>query len=289
MKLRIRPATLDDVEAIRSFATNTFTWGDYVADALPGWLASESSLVLVAAGEDDTAVAVARVVQLSEREVWLHGARVHPDHRRRGVASLLNQACCDWARGRGAAIARLLIDAWNEPARRQVTSIGYRPVAEWVSATVEIGTEVVPTRNGGRRVPAEERLAPGRAAEADVAWMSWVNGDIARAGRELFALGWLLRRIRPADLTEAARDRALWQSPSGWLVARLDTNGQLFVPWISTTDVDVTRMVRAIFDLAEGVRAESVRMLVPRVPWLVEALSRAGYTLDSHTVLARHL
>lgn len=284
---QVRAATTADIEAITCFTTGTFSWGDYVADALPLWL--ESPGVVLIATHDDLPVAVLRILMLSATEAWLHGARVHPDHRRRGIGTILNSAGCEWAKGEGAQVARLLVEDWNETARAQVTAIGYREAAPWMSATLETGSEVLPSTNGGRRVPGEERLAPARAADADVAWMSWAASDLARTGRELFPIGWHFRRLRPHDLAEAATRRHLWHGPSGWLIAIAADTGELTVPWISTTDLDVARLIRALIDLADGIRAERVRVMAPRHGWMVEALNRAGFVIAPNVIYSKAL
>jgi GNAT superfamily N-acetyltransferase len=285
---QVRPATVDDIDAIAAFTTDTFTWGDYVADALPTWLSLEGGLVLVATHEG-APVGVSRTLMLSENEAWLHGARVHPDHRRRGIGRRLNDACCAWARDQGALVARLMVEQWNDAARAQVEGIGYRRSAPWLSATLDLGSEVLPQTNGGRRVPGEERLTPGRAAEADIAWMSWAVSDLARTGRELFPVGWHFRRTRPDDLTGAATRRQLWHCPSGWVLAVGDDDGELTVPWFSTTDLDAARLIRALIDLADGTRAERIRVMSPHIDWMDEALVRAGFVIAPSAVYSRSL
>jgi GNAT superfamily N-acetyltransferase len=285
----IRAATIQDGEAIAEFTTDTFTWGDYVPQAFPDWLDSEDGCVFVATGSDDAPVAVSRTLLLSDKEAWLHGTRVHPAHRRRGIGAMLNDAGCEWARRQGALVARLLVEDWNEGAQAQVAALGYRKAAPWMSAVLEVGAEVVPHTNGGKRVPGEERLSPGRAAEADVAWMSWAASDAARIGRELFPIGWHFRRMRPDDLVGPATRRELWHCPSGWLIATTSDNGEMTIPWISTTDLDVTRLIRAVIDLADGTRAERVRVMSPRIPWMEQALERTGFVVVPSTVFANSL
>lgn len=288
MEPTIRPARPADIPDVAAFTTGTFHWGDYVPESLGDWLDDEKGLVIVAVDDDDRPIALSRVVLLSDREAWLHGARVAPSHRRRGLGNALNDHACAWAAERGAVVARLMVEDWNEPAIRQVSSCGYRPVAPWTAADLEIGAAVVPSINGGRRVPSEERLTPGRATEADVAWMSWVHSDLARIGRELIPFGWCLRRARPADLADAAARRALWHSASGWITAELDGE-TLDVSWVSTTDLDVRRLVKAIIDLGEGMRAEHIHMLVPTAGWLVDELERSGFAVSPSTIFERGL
>jgi GNAT superfamily N-acetyltransferase len=289
MPPRLRPAQPSDLDAIAVFTSATFEWGDYVADRFLDWLDDEGALTVVAVDPDDVPIGVSRVVMLSQREAWLHGARVHPDHRREGIGVAMNDYACAWATERGAVVARLLVEDWNEPARRQVERLGYRSVTEWASATLELGSEVLPITNGGRRVPGEERLTPARTTETDIAWMAWMSGEMARSARELFPIGWHFRHMTVTDLSEAAKRRTLWQCPSGWLIAESEPDGRLWVPWISTSDLDAARLVRALIDLGEGLRVESVRVMIPRLGWFVEALERGGFAVSPSTIYAKTL
>ncbi len=287
MEFTIRPGAVSDLKAIRAFTSDTFEWGDYIVDSYEEWLADEHSMVLVA--ESGPAVGLNRSVMLSDREAWIHAARVHPDHRRQGIGRALNIEACAWARQQGAVVARLLVEDWNEAAVRQVQELGYRPVARWTSGLVELADDVHPRSNGHKRLPGEERLTPGRSTEADVAWISWMSGEAATAGRELFPVGWHFRKMRQSDVAAAARRRALWQCPSGWVIADETEPGHLFVPWISTSDLDVDRLLRALADLATERGLNSIRLMVPRVPWMVPAIERAGYRHEPNTVFALDL
>lgn len=287
MEFTVRPAQPNDIEEIASFATETFEWGDYIVESFSEWLADERGIVHVA--ETDRVVAMGRTVMLSDREAWLHAARVDPEYRRRGLGSSLNDAGAAWAHQRGAVVARLLVEDWNTAASAQVVDIGYRPVAQWTSGHLQLDADVQPRSNGHKRLPGEERLAAGRSAEADIAWMSWSSGETARAGRELFPVGWHFRKMRPGDLAEAARTRSLWHCPSGWVIAAELEPNRLFVPWISTSDLDVDRLLRALGDLAEEREISSIRLMVPRVDWMIPAIERAGFSHEPNTIYARDL
>lgn len=286
MSLTVRPARLEDHAAIAGFASQTFEWGDYVPDAFPGWLADPSAMVVVAA-DGDRAVALARGVLLSPEEGWLHGARVHPDYRRQGIASRLNDHLCEWAAERGAKIVRLLIESWNEPAQRQVEASGYRMAGEWVSARRTLGTEPDPQTNGGRRVPGDEQMTAATRAEIEPAWVTWSTSELSRVGRTLYPMGWLMRRMTRHDLDDAVRRHALLHAPSGWAVADPSDADGMFVPFVAATEEDAYRLVKALVDRADRKGFERMRMMVPAVGWMVDALTRGGFELAPNQVWAR--
>lgn len=274
--MNVRRGRLVDHDAIKSFATDTFAWGDYVADVYPGWLAEPEGDVLVAVDNDDRPVAVVRVRLVSPQEGWISGARVAPDHRRRGVGSLLNNSAVDWLTDRGALVARLAIEDENAAARAQVEKLGYRPVARFIHgqrAFPHLGPNLESAANGGRRLPAAERFDLAPSAEAEPAYVVFSSGDLARAGHGLFApQGWDFRRLYHSDLQSAARRRQFWTSPSGWAITDL-AERELWVGLLVTTAEDAAAAVRALIDLGEEQQVESLELLVPRLGWLEEALA----------------
>ena len=133
MEVTIRPGRPEDHEQIAAFTVNTFTWGDYVADAFLDWLVEPGTRTAVAE-IGDRVVGMARAALVSPVEAWAQGARIHPDHRRRGIATDLSLHLWEWARSQGALVVRLAIEDWNEAAQSQVTAMGFRPAGSWARA-----------------------------------------------------------------------------------------------------------------------------------------------------------
>jgi GNAT superfamily N-acetyltransferase len=276
----IRPARPEDKAPIAAFTTDTFSWGDYVAEAFDAWLESPHGQILVAVTEADEPIGMARVSLLSPSEAWAQAARVHPGHRRLGVAGHLTRAGEVWAADRGALVMRLLTEESNEPAQRQVEKSGYRPVARWAMAQKDVGSSVPsPPGNGGRRAPAEERLRPAPLPETEPAFLAWSTGDLITAAHGLFpAVGWMWRRLTIEDVTGAVRTRTLWECPAGWLIGSVEED-RFWIPWVVTGPEDAYRLIKAAVDLAEEQGAERLRMLIPQTDWLLQAARRAGLEL----------
>jgi GNAT superfamily N-acetyltransferase len=274
--MRVRPARASDLEAIVAFTERTFEWGDYVPDCFEEWLGEDDSAVMVAVDDTDTPIGLARVVMMSDREAWVHAARVHPDHRRKGVGSAVNDALCGWASDRGAIVARLLTEDWNEAAQGQVAASGYRRVSTWSWPSRDLGSGTIdPVTNGGRRVPGEEQLASGSRAEIDPAWIAWSSSEMAFVGRTMYPLGWTFRRMTIDDVHRASRTRELLQCASGWVIASTDDD-TLRVSWVVTNEMDAPKLARAVIDLAARRRLESVMVMMPAVAWLESAFEHAG-------------
>ena len=279
-----RAARPDDKAVIASFTAATFSWGDYVADAFDSWMEDPDGQILVAATDTDEAIGMARVSMLSDTEAWAQAARVHPDHRRRGIAGRLTEAGEIWAGERGALVMRLVTEDWNEPAQRQVEKSGYRLVARWAMGQRGVGRSVpaVPG-NGGRRAPAEERLRPASVHEVEPAFLAWSTSDLITTGHGLYpAVGWSWRQMTLDDVAEAARTRSLWDCPAGWLIGTIEKD-MLWMSWIVTGSEDAYRLLRAAIDLAGDQGAERLRMLFPQTDWLMQAVRRAG--MEIHPLL----
>lgn len=283
----IRPARVTDHEAIAAFTADTFSWGDYVPDAFGAWLKDPQSHVAVAV-VDNAPVAVARAVMMSGKEGWMHGARVHPGHRRMGIATQLNDHLCQWASSQGALIVRLMIESWNEPAQSQVAAGGYRRVCEWMNAVRKLGSEPDPVTNGGRRVRGDEQFTAGTPAEIEPAWVAWSSSELSRVGRNLYPRGWLMRKMRREDLDQAVAHRRLLHGPSGWIVAEEEDDGEtMFVSLVVSTEDDAYRLVKAMVDRADRNEYPRIRCLVPGVDWMTDALTRAGFDISGDQVWAK--
>ena len=266
MAFKVRHARPSDAASIISWTTDTFEWGDYVPDRLTGWIENDESEVMVCESESGEPAAVAHVLMLSSAEAWMEAARVHPDHKRSGMATAMNDHGVEWARGRGARVVRLATEADNAAARGQVEALGYRALSQWVHTSFETA----------RPSATEElRLKPSHRSEVDPAWIFWSAGDLARRGRELLALGWRWRKATPADLEEAAAAGRLYQSPSGWAIAEDDDEG-CGCGWLAAAPEEGPRLIESLVSLAASRGQPDLSLKTPDVAWMTETLARAG-------------
>ncbi len=284
----LRPARPEDKAAIAVFTQETFSWGDYIERRFDAWLADPDSLTVVAEAGGE-AVGLARGALLSPAEAWAQGLRVHPDHRRRGLGAALLEYVAAWAAAHDARVMRLSAEAGNAPALALFARLGFREIGSWLAADRAVTSGKPATAgNGGRRVPAPERLTPAPPFEADAAMLAWAAGPLERAAHGLFTRDWACRRLTGADLEAAARRRSLWQAPSGWVMADVD-EGTFKVEWLCTYPEDARIMLRALVDLAVGAGAAQIEMPIPALGWLHSALEQAGWETHPLRVLARAL
>lgn len=267
MSMSIRSASHEDVGSIAPWTTSTFDWGDYVPERMPQWLDQSDSEVLVCVDDADYPIAVAHVVMLSPTEGWMEAARVHPDHRRRGLGSALNDAGVRWASERGARVMRLATEADNEVARAQVETLEYRLVSNWVYASLEVD----PTH----RASDQFRLRPAPGSDAEAAWLFWAASDLARVGRELIALGWQWRTARPEDMGRTS-EAEIFQSAGGWVGVVQPETDWLMTHWFATTPEDLLMLLDGLLDMAAERGVTEVSVKLPNLGWTSEALTRVG-------------
>lgn len=289
MTFALRAATAADKAAIESFTQDTFEWGDYVGREFDKWIADASGNLLVAVDDSDVAVAIANATLLSATELWLHGVRVHPAWRRKGIASSMLEHLSDAGRRRGATVARLLVDDWNEPAIAQVSALGMRSTSVWMSSHRDVIAHAPVTRsNGGRRRPPANRLNRAASAEAHAAYVAWTTGELGRAARGMLAIGWRWRRLDVADLAAAARADALWMSPAGWVMAGIDGD-TVEIGWLETGREQALELVKSAIDLAGELGSDRIEIKVPDVSWVRATLDSLGFTTSRYQLFEKPL
>ena len=214
----------------------------------------------------------------------MHGARVHPDHRRQGLGSAMNRVGLEWGRERGAVVAGLLTEASNEAAIGQVSGMGYRQVAQWLFATRSIEDDGPdPAADGLDLEGAPQPLNAAPPVDTEPAYLTWASSELATAGHGLIPEGWSLRRMSVEDVAAAARSGALFEAPSGWVIVERDDR-RAWIPWLVTIADDAFSLVRSVTARMAAEGHAEVGGLLPHVPWLESALTRAGYSVHPQLV-----
>lgn len=274
--MAIRQATYADIDAITAFTTGTFEWGDYVPDALAGWIDDPNGIVLVETDDSDKPIAVGRCFLLTPTEAWLHAARVHPDRKGEGIAGRLAVAFTDWARDRGALIARLLVEEINTSSIRHVGKTAFRLTTLVHRGVRDIDEQSpAPQRNGGRRRPSSLKARPGRRQDAPMVLGSWSTGEAGRELRGLVAESWSFHTLRVGDIERAAADHNLWEVGGSHAITR-EYESTFEVLMLDTAPDEALDAIKALIDLADDRGATRFSAWVADCDWLVSALEAAG-------------
>ncbi|GAB6861759.1 GNAT family N-acetyltransferase [Haloplanus litoreus] len=294
--MNVRPARVGDHEAIAAFTRETWPdreMEDYLPRTFREWAAdeSETSHTLVAA-DDGQAVGVIQGVELSDRESWVQGLRVHPDYRDRGLARRLTDAVLTWARDRNTTVCRNLVFSWNVASLGLARSLGFEPCTEFRWAEVA--------------ADADADLDLSVVADPDAGWAFWTESDARHHLRGLTidpGTAWTLSELRPEDLQRAADADGLF------VVSEGGTRGMAFRNRVFETGDDpadrwteyavgawadpaaARTLVDAVARDAARLDADRARLLVPETPRYVTdaAAARADVSGDPDFVLAADL
>ena len=128
--MKIRPARKSDKEEILSFCKNTFDWGDYVDRVWDYWFKTGRLFVVE---ENGKRIAMAHAAICPDRKsIWLEGLRVHPDHRRSKIATVVLNKMIEYGKQEGAIQASAIVDVTNVASRRMMEKTGFMIVSKWV-------------------------------------------------------------------------------------------------------------------------------------------------------------
>lgn len=168
----VRPARLDDADAVEAFTANTWIehGGDYVPGVFESWVESDGAEARTLVAEvDGRAVGLLRTALLSPEEAWCGGLRVGPDHRGEGLAARLVEGGLDWARKRGATVARAMVFSWNAAGLGVARATGFEPATEFRWAHPEPDPDAASTPD--RSIHPAESPSPGAA------WTYWQDSQ----------------------------------------------------------------------------------------------------------------
>ena len=253
--MKIRRARATDKRAVRAMLARVWS-DDYILDVFDDWVRDRRGGLWVAT-EDGEIVGIAKLTLLGEREAWLHGLRVDPGHRRRGIATALVEHRLRRAKRMGARIVRL--DTHAVAVRRISRSHRMRVVGRYRWFTHPARAGVAP------------RLA--RPDETDALWRLALRGD------GLIHLPHSYRAVVRADVARAIRLGLCVVAdgggrPGAMAILAIDRHG-LSVAHLGGSGRPVTSLLRALPAEARRRRRAEVGLAVHATFW--RALRSAGY------------
>jgi GNAT superfamily N-acetyltransferase len=130
LEARVRPARAEDKESLMSFIKHVWGGHDYIPYVWDEWLAGKGGKMFVVEA-DGVAVGMNRLRFLDDGAAWFEGARVHPDFRGRGLASMLADNGVRVAKERGARVFRLASGSRNRIAHRQIARVKFKEVSRY--------------------------------------------------------------------------------------------------------------------------------------------------------------
>ena len=162
MDALVRPARPSDRAPLMGFIKDVWGGHDYIPYVWDQWVSdSENKMFVVEV--DGVPVGMNRLRFLEDGSAWLEGARVHPDYRGRGLATMLGENSMRVAKERGICVFRLTSGSRNRLAHRQIARIRFDEVARF---SAYVPRKERPSRGTPRRatvgtLPEIRRLVEG--------------------------------------------------------------------------------------------------------------------------------
>lgn len=268
--LTIRPARPGDRPAMERICAVTWDWGDYIPEIWDDWLADEQGQLIVGDLEGQV-VALSKTTFQPAGQAWLEGMRVDPTCRQRGIAGQFLEYSIAQARARGACVVRLGTSAHNTPVHIIAARAGMERVGAYVLRSAE------PLPDGSPLI----YLAPVQ----DARLRAFLAQSPALAHtRGLYSVGWAWQELSEARASQflAAAQVVVHLAAGSDILAlvtvHVDPDGDEM--WIGFAD----GRPQELAELASNIRFNAaqrgiarVRVMVPDLPWLLNAFEAAGY------------
>ena len=276
MSIRIRRARPSDKRAIMEFVKDIWRGHDYIPYVWDEWMDDRGGRMFVAEIEG-RAVAMNRIRFLEDGSGWLEGVRVHPRHRRKGLATLLGKNSVRFGRSRGVGTFKLTSASTNKAAHGSVVKMGFAELARMNIYSPSKGKRFRPSR-GVRQAKADE-LAQ--------VWGRVKNSEEYSLGGGVYWDGFTAISLTPETLAKRVRGGSVYLVGDGIAIAQRGGEGTEAwrqVCFATGPEKDVAKLVKYVFGRKERFRTtRRVAYAPPRSP-LVKSLSRVGLA-RGHTFL----
>ena len=267
-RVEIRKATAADNAPILEICKNIWNGHDYLPGVWDEWLADKDGRLVVASVKGRT-VGVAHASLQTPDVAWLEGVRVHEGYRGLGIAGKLNRALVEWARRRGARVARLCTGSSNLASKKHLEKIRF--------PLLQTFQRLDSTR--GLRVKPASVTSPRRSTKDLWNWLS-SRPEFAE-NRAMYSDGWTWHPLTLQALKDhVIHGRVLISSRNGQpsaLCILLDEDKVLTMGFVAGVPRDVGKLIRMLRFLMFRKKCGKLRILLPSKSRLVPALQRSGF------------
>ena len=270
----VRPVRASDKGPLMDFVKDVWGGHDYIPLVWDSWLRDRSGQMFVAE-VDGVPRGMNRVKFLEDGSAWFEGARVHPDYRGRGLASLLGERSMDFARGRGAAVFRLTSSSRNRAAHRQIAKMEFDEIARF-------SVYVPPGRTEGRRAQAK-RFGPGEEGGA----LNMISRTLEFAlGAGVFWHEFAAAALTPDVVSKLVAEKAAWHLGEAVAVARRGNEGPRMWEEICFLGGPPREAVELVLSLLGRERSASERwVFLPQGSPIIPEARRRGFARDLALIL----
>lgn len=275
MEVRCRAAREEDTADVLELTSTIWDGGDYVPHVWPEWLADPHGLLAVAEYRGRV-IGLSKLSQITPKDWWLQGLRVHPEFQGRGVAARLHDYVLDHWQRHGDGLMRLATSALRVQVHHLCERTGFSKVGEYASYSAPALPEL----------PDHLQRLEQSALEP----LDFVLGSpLFDLGYGLMDLGWEWCAPDEERLASAIADGRAWWWVGAGMQARLllvtgldDEEGGIF-PVLQLVAGALQGLPAALVDyrrLAAQQGYPKAAWVAPCQPAIQGALEQAGFASD---------
>jgi GNAT superfamily N-acetyltransferase len=276
----VRAARPSDKAPLMEFITRLWEGHDYIPRVWEDWISDKSAKMFVVE-VDGAPVGMNRVRFQEDGTAWLEGARIHPDYRGRGLASMLGRNAVEVAAARGIRTCRLTCNSRNRSAQRQVAKMGFKEMARM---------SLYVARRKSRFRP---QMGVRRARNDDVPRLTRVirASREFRAGAGVYWDGFRTISLTPKIIRKRTIEGSVFLSGEAIAIAKVSAaEGTIWrqVCFACGRSGDVKRLIRHAFGSSERRRTSHRFVHAPQGSPLVPNAREAGLVRDASFILYEH-
>jgi GNAT superfamily N-acetyltransferase len=269
MNVKVRPARPTDKAQLMSFIKDIWEGHDYIPRIWDEWLKDKSGRMFVVEA-DGVPVGMNRVRFLDDGSAWFEGARVHPEFRGRGMASLLGENSMRVARERGVRIFRLTSGSRNRVAHRQIDRMSFKESSR---------ISVYEPKKGAKFAPENGVKLAGVGDTQRVTKLITESRDF-RLGSGVFWDAFAAISLSPSIISKLVHAGSVWVLGESVAVAMLGGEGGETwrqVCFIAGKGEEPARLVRHVFGLKNRKRATRRIIYLPQGSRVISTLRKEGF------------
>jgi GNAT superfamily N-acetyltransferase len=268
-----RPAVESDHPDIVEFCKNIWDGHDYVPQAWHRWF-NDANGFLATAEYDGHAIGCSHLALLAERQWWLEGFRVDPQHQGLKVGSRLHDYVTDWWDENCNGTLRLMTNSKNVPVHHLCERTGY------VKTFEVIGYEALPLDE------PVENIAP-IADIREALTFALASESLQLTGNRV-DLGWRICTLTEQVIKEFSDEKldyfhtfSWWKERQGLFSVWEDADDHtrtLVIGVLACALEDMPSMLMDIRRLAVQKKCDELFQIVFDIPQIVSQTEAAGFT-----------
>lgn len=278
-RLVCRPALPQDTHAILELTKHIWNGGDYIPMVWQTWLADEQGCLAVAElGEH--IVGMGKLTQLSQKDWWLEGLRVHPDFEGQGIATHIQEYLLRiWQKIGGGAI-RLATSSQRVAVHRLCQRSGFQKVVEMSMV------EAVPASplDGINEHVISNNFILVNETELEDAWRIVINNPLQTWGVNFINQGWQWLPISKELLISLIQKQNIywWINQQALLVMGEDIDEDseekyALIRWLACDAKNLIPFFSEIRTFSAMLGYPKVGWIAPINPLITQNLLNAGY------------